>query len=60
MPEAEEMMTVAAARALPNGATGWNLKTARDVTQTEAPTAAELATLRDLHERTTRAHAPRR
>lgn len=41
-------------------ATGWNLKTARDVTQTEAPTAAELATLRDLHERTTRAHAPRR
>jgi glutaconate CoA-transferase subunit B len=41
-------------------ATGWNLKTARDVTETEAPTAAELATLRDLRERTTRAHAPRR
>ena len=40
-------------------ATGWNLKTAPDVTETEAPTAAELSTLRDLQERTSRAHARR-
>jgi len=40
-------------------ATGWNLKIAPDVTETEAPTAAELSTLRDLQERTSRAHARR-
>ena len=37
-------------------ATGWPLKVARELATTKAPTAAELATLRDLHERTARAH----
>jgi glutaconate CoA-transferase subunit B len=40
-------------------ATGWRLKTAEEVTQADPPTAAELATLRDLKERTRRAHALR-
>ncbi|MGH9461682.1 MAG: CoA-transferase subunit beta [Vicinamibacteria bacterium] len=40
-------------------ATGWRLKTAEEVTETSPPTAAELATLRDLKERTRRAHAAR-
>lgn len=40
-------------------ATGWDLKTARDVRETEAPTPRELSTLRHLHERTRQAHAPR-
>lgn len=37
--------------------TGWNLKIADELTLTEAPTAGELSTLRDLKERTARAHA---
>lgn len=44
--------TVDAARA----ATGWDLKVAADLAQTPPPTAAELTTLRALHERTRRAH----
>jgi glutaconate CoA-transferase subunit B len=40
-------------------ATGWRLKTAEEVTETSAPTAAELTTLRDLKERTRRAHSLR-
>jgi glutaconate CoA-transferase, subunit B len=46
-------VTVGQARA----ATGWPLKVAHDVTQTEPPSPAELAALRDLNERTARAHA---
>jgi glutaconate CoA-transferase subunit B len=38
-------------------ATGWPLKVAADLAHTEPPTAAELAALRDLNERTRRAHA---
>jgi glutaconate CoA-transferase subunit B len=38
-------------------ATGWRLKIARNFETTAAPTAAELATLRDLNARTARAHA---
>jgi glutaconate CoA-transferase subunit B len=38
-------------------ATGWPLKTAARVRRTDPPTAAELSALRDLHERTARAHA---
>ncbi|HEY7336081.1 MAG TPA: CoA-transferase subunit beta [Bryobacteraceae bacterium] len=38
-------------------ATGWPLKIAPKVETTAAPTAAELATLRDLNARTARAHA---
>jgi len=38
-------------------ATGWSLKVADDVAETPAPTADELAALRDLNERTARAHA---
>lgn len=45
--------TAAAARA----ATGWNLAVAPDLAETPAPTAGELAALRDLNERTARAHA---
>ena len=45
-------ITVEQARA----ATGWDLKIAPDVAATPAPTAAELAALRALHERTRRAH----
>lgn len=37
-------------------ATGWSLKVADEVGQTPAPTAHELATLRDLHARTAQAH----
>ena len=37
-------------------ATGWSLKAAPRLATTEPPTAAELATLRDLHARTARAH----
>lgn len=37
-------------------ATGWALKVAPHVDVTPAPTAAELAALRDLHARTTKAH----
>ncbi|MGZ5098429.1 MAG: CoA-transferase subunit beta [Usitatibacter sp.] len=37
-------------------ATGWDLKVAASVANTTPPTAVELATLRDLHERTARAH----
>src|SRR5271168_1981765 len=37
-------------------ATGWELKVALRVDITPAPTAAELAALRDLHARTTKAH----
>lgn len=37
-------------------ATGWNLKIANEVRVTPAPTAEELATLRDLHARTAAAH----
>ena len=36
--------------------TGWDLKAAADLPVTAAPTDAELATLRDLHERTAKAH----
>jgi glutaconate CoA-transferase subunit B len=38
-------------------ATGWPLKVAADVKTTEPPTQMELAVLRDLNERTARAHA---
>jgi len=41
-------------------ATGWELKTARRLEETEAPTTSELMALRDLQERTQRAHAARR
>jgi glutaconate CoA-transferase subunit B len=37
-------------------ATGWDLKVALHPERTAAPTAAELAALRDLHARTARAH----
>jgi glutaconate CoA-transferase subunit B len=37
-------------------ATGWDLKVAPDLAHTAAPTAAELATLRDLQARTAKAH----
>lgn len=37
-------------------ATGWPLKVARDVKTTEPPTRRELTVLRDLQERTARAH----
>ena len=37
-------------------ATGWDLKVAANLPVTAAPTAVELATLRDLHARTARAH----
>lgn len=36
--------------------TGWELRVADHLPVTQPPTAAELATLRDLHERTARAH----
>jgi glutaconate CoA-transferase subunit B len=38
-------------------ATGWPLKVAPKLDATAAPTAAELSVLRDLNERTARAHA---
>ena len=37
--------------------TGWALKVAPAVTTTEPPTAQELSVLRDLQERTAKAHA---
>ena len=37
-------------------ATGWPLRVAANVAETAPPTAAELAVLRDLNERTARAH----
>jgi glutaconate CoA-transferase subunit B len=37
-------------------ATGWELRIAERLEVSRAPTAAELATLRDLHERTAKAH----
>lgn len=37
-------------------ATGWPIRFAPDLTETEAPTAAELAVLREIHARTRRAH----
>ena len=37
--------------------TGWPLKVATTVRTTEPPTAPELSVLRDLQERTARAHA---
>jgi len=36
--------------------TGWRVRFAADVTETSAPSRVELETLRDLHERTARAH----
>lgn len=45
-------VTVDQARA----ATGWPLKVSASVTQTAPPTQLELVTLRDLHQRTARAH----
>ncbi|MEM7021866.1 MAG: CoA-transferase subunit beta [Pseudomonadota bacterium] len=39
-------------------ATGWELGFAPDVIETPPPTDQELSTLRDLHERTAKAHAP--
>ena len=36
--------------------TGWDLQVAANVAHTRAPTLAELATLRDLHARTAKAH----
>ena len=36
--------------------TGWPVRFADDVTETPPATPAELATLRDLHARTSRAH----
>jgi glutaconate CoA-transferase subunit B len=38
-------------------ATGWPLKLAANLTHTAPPSAAELAVLRDLNQRTARAHA---
>ena len=38
-------------------ATGWPLKVAPVVGTTEAPTSTELSVLRDLNERTARAHS---
>jgi len=38
-------------------ATGWPLRVAANLAETAPPTAAELAVLRDLNERTARAHA---
>jgi glutaconate CoA-transferase subunit B len=38
-------------------ATGWPLKIAANLPRTAQPSAAELAVLRDLNERTVRAHA---
>ena len=38
-------------------ATGWNIRFASDVVETESPTPEELATLRDLQQRTRVAHA---
>ena len=38
-------------------ATGWELNVAEDLSVTEAPTAQELSILRDLKERTARAHS---
>jgi len=38
-------------------ATGWHLKVASDAKTTPPPTAGELTTLRDLYERTAKAHA---
>jgi len=40
-------------------ACGWPLKMARDIRETSSPTEQELGVLRDLHARTTRAHAGR-
>jgi glutaconate CoA-transferase subunit B len=40
-------------------AVGWSLRTAAEPGQLEPPTAGELSTLRDLHERTREAHARR-
>ena len=37
--------------------TGWPVRFGAEVTETFAPTAQELAVLRDLHARTARAHA---
>jgi glutaconate CoA-transferase subunit B len=37
--------------------TGWPVRFADDLAETPPPTAAELATLRDLQDRTARAHA---
>ena len=37
--------------------TGWSLSMSRELEQTQAPTAKELATLRDLYARTERAHS---
>ena len=45
-------VTVEQARA----STGWDLKVARDLPVSRAPTPLELETLRDLHARTARAH----
>lgn len=44
-------------RALVEQGCGWPLRFADDVTETPAPTAHELSVLRDMHERTRRAHA---
>lgn len=41
-------------------ATGWPLKVASDLAVTEAPSEVELNVLRELHERTARAHSQRR
>ena len=40
-------------------ATGWPLQVAPQLTRTDAPSPVELQVLRDLHERTARAHAAR-
>ena len=60
-PVTREMTVVAihpgVARAQLQDSTGWPLKYSENVAQTPAPTAAELRVLRDLQERTKRAHA---
>jgi glutaconate CoA-transferase subunit B len=43
-------------RAQASEATGWNLRFAAEVAETEPPTAEELDVLRDLHARTAMAH----
>jgi glutaconate CoA-transferase, subunit B len=59
-PETKEMIVVSihpgVTREEIDGNTGWKVKYARDVAETPAPNAHELATLREIHARTKRAH----
>ena len=59
-PETKEMTVVSihpgVTRDEIDGNTGWKVKYALDVAETPAPNARELATLREIHARTKRAH----